>query len=134
MLVDEHEMRVVADCDWVIDVSPGAGEEGGRSIASGTPRDVSVAPTAVPLRTCASTCRECKPRAWVQRARIASGIMRNDMAFWKSPGGLLSERAPVAHYALLPPTPRISIHHPPIRRSERRYARLTVRQPVKETA
>ncbi|KJV32500.1 excinuclease ABC subunit A [Luteibacter yeojuensis] len=36
----EHEMRVVAGSDWVIDVGPGAGEDGGRIIASGPPAEV----------------------------------------------------------------------------------------------
>ncbi|MFD0740399.1 excinuclease ABC subunit A [Lysobacter koreensis] len=43
VIVVEHELRVVADADWVIDVGPGAGEEGGRIVASGTPRQVSQA-------------------------------------------------------------------------------------------
>lgn len=33
-------MRVVAGSDWVIDIGPGAGEEGGRVVASGTPADI----------------------------------------------------------------------------------------------
>ncbi|MBV4507222.1 excinuclease ABC subunit UvrA [Pseudomonas sp. BW13M1] len=36
----EHEMRAVAQADWVIDVGPGAGEAGGRIVATGTPRQV----------------------------------------------------------------------------------------------
>ncbi|TCZ86960.1 excinuclease ABC subunit UvrA [Lysobacter sp. N42] len=36
----EHEMRVVAQADWVIDVGPGAGEQGGRLVACGPPRAV----------------------------------------------------------------------------------------------
>ncbi|GAB1595392.1 excinuclease ABC subunit UvrA [Lysobacter claricitrinus] len=36
----EHEMRVVAQSDWVIDIGPGAGEQGGRLVACGTPVDV----------------------------------------------------------------------------------------------
>ncbi|GAB3316476.1 excinuclease ABC subunit A [Luteimonas notoginsengisoli] len=43
VVVVEHEMRVVADADWVIDVGPGAGEEGGRIVAAGTPREVAAA-------------------------------------------------------------------------------------------
>ncbi|MEE1886643.1 excinuclease ABC subunit UvrA [Pseudomonas carassii] len=36
----EHDMRAVAQADWVIDVGPGAGEAGGRIVATGTPRQV----------------------------------------------------------------------------------------------
>jgi excinuclease ABC subunit A len=40
VIVVEHEMRVVAGSDWVLDMGPGAGEEGGRVVASGTPSEV----------------------------------------------------------------------------------------------
>ena len=36
----EHEMRVVAQSDWVIDIGPGAGEQGGRLVACGTPAEL----------------------------------------------------------------------------------------------
>lgn len=36
----EHDMHVVANSDWVIDIGPGAGEEGGRIVVEGTPSDV----------------------------------------------------------------------------------------------
>jgi excinuclease ABC subunit A len=36
----EHDMRVVAGSDWVIDIGPGAGDEGGRVVAAGTPAEV----------------------------------------------------------------------------------------------
>ena len=36
----EHTMRVVAASDWVIDIGPGAGEAGGKVVASGPPREV----------------------------------------------------------------------------------------------
>jgi excinuclease ABC subunit A len=35
VLVVEHDMSVVAQSDWVIDVGPGAGEEGGEVVAEG---------------------------------------------------------------------------------------------------
>jgi excinuclease ABC subunit A len=40
VILVEHEMRVVAGSDWVIDIGPGAGEEGGKVVAAGPPCDV----------------------------------------------------------------------------------------------
>jgi excinuclease ABC subunit A len=40
VIVVEHDMRVVAGSDWVVDMGPGAGEAGGRVVAQGTPVDV----------------------------------------------------------------------------------------------
>jgi excinuclease ABC subunit A len=40
VVVVEHDMRVVAGSDWVIDIGPGAGDEGGRVVASGPPAEV----------------------------------------------------------------------------------------------
>ena len=37
VIVVEHEMQVVADSDWVIDMGPGAGANGGKVVAQGTP-------------------------------------------------------------------------------------------------
>jgi excinuclease ABC subunit A len=37
VIVVEHDMRVVAASDWVVDIGPGAGDEGGRVVASGPP-------------------------------------------------------------------------------------------------
>ena len=40
VIVVEHDMRVVAGSDWVIDVGPGAGEDGGAIVATGAPAEV----------------------------------------------------------------------------------------------
>jgi len=40
VVVIEHDMRVAAQSDWVIDVGPGAGDDGGRIVAAGTPVEV----------------------------------------------------------------------------------------------
>jgi excinuclease ABC subunit A len=37
VIVAEHDMHVAAVADWIIDLGPGAGEEGGKVIASGPP-------------------------------------------------------------------------------------------------
>jgi excinuclease ABC subunit A len=44
VIVVEHDMRVVAGSDWVIDIGPGAGEEGGRVVAAGAPAAVAGSP------------------------------------------------------------------------------------------
>jgi excinuclease ABC subunit A len=52
VVVIEHEMRVVAQADWVIDMGPGAGESGGRVVVEGNPSlvaRVSASRTAVYL-------------------------------------------------------------------------------------
>jgi excinuclease ABC subunit A len=40
VIVVEHDMRVVAGSDWVLDIGPGAGEEGGKVVAAGTPVEI----------------------------------------------------------------------------------------------
>jgi excinuclease ABC subunit A len=40
VVVVEHDMQVIASCDWIIDMGPGAGEEGGQIVAAGTPRTI----------------------------------------------------------------------------------------------
>ncbi|XHF34184.1 excinuclease ABC subunit UvrA [Pseudomonas chlororaphis] len=40
VIVVEHEMRVVAQSDWVIDIGPGAGDQGGKIVVAGTPQKV----------------------------------------------------------------------------------------------
>jgi excinuclease ABC subunit A len=40
VIVVEHDMQVIARSDWIIDIGPGAGDEGGRVVATGTPAEV----------------------------------------------------------------------------------------------
>ncbi len=40
VVVVEHDMRMVGAADWVIDMGPGAGDEGGRIVAEGAPETV----------------------------------------------------------------------------------------------
>jgi excinuclease ABC subunit A len=46
VVIVEHDMRVVAEADWVIDLGPGAGEAGGRILVEGTPEHVAAHPTS----------------------------------------------------------------------------------------
>jgi excinuclease ABC subunit A len=41
VVMAEHDMRIAAEADWVLDLGPGSGENGGRIIAAGTPEEVS---------------------------------------------------------------------------------------------
>jgi excinuclease ABC subunit A len=40
VIVVEHDMRVAASSDWIVDLGPGAGDEGGRVVAQGRPLQV----------------------------------------------------------------------------------------------
>lgn len=41
VIMAEHDMRIAAEADWLLDLGPGAGEDGGQLIAAGTPEEVS---------------------------------------------------------------------------------------------
>lgn len=41
VLVVEHNLDVIKNADWVVDLGPEGGEKGGRIIAQGTPREIS---------------------------------------------------------------------------------------------
>jgi excinuclease ABC subunit A len=40
VIVVEHDMRVAAASDWIIDIGPAAGDEGGRIVAAGSPEQI----------------------------------------------------------------------------------------------
>ena len=40
VIVVEHDMSVAAASDWIVDVGPGAGEDGGRIVAAGPPNEI----------------------------------------------------------------------------------------------
>jgi excinuclease ABC subunit A len=46
LVVAEHEMRVAAAADWIIDLGPGAGNAGGKIVAQGTPLQVAAHPAS----------------------------------------------------------------------------------------
>jgi excinuclease ABC subunit A len=40
VIVVEHDMHVIAASDWIVDIGPGAGDEGGEVVASGPPDEI----------------------------------------------------------------------------------------------
>src|SRR6201999_4373701 len=50
VVVVEHDLQVIGASDWVIDIGPGAGDEGGRIIAAGPPAQVARAPKSATAR------------------------------------------------------------------------------------
>ncbi|HEY1312721.1 MAG TPA: excinuclease ABC subunit UvrA [Steroidobacteraceae bacterium] len=46
VILAEHELRVAALADWIIDMGPGAGDAGGRIVAAGTPQAITANPAS----------------------------------------------------------------------------------------
>jgi excinuclease ABC subunit A len=71
VIVIEHNVDVVASADWVIDMGPGAGAEGGTIVKAGTPDDIAghersaLAPFLAPVLARQRRCRqEVAPSDW----------------------------------------------------------------------
>jgi excinuclease ABC subunit A len=70
VIVIEHDMSVAAASDWTVDVGPGAGEEGGRIVAAGTPNEV-----AGRLNIWQQPCETEYDRTTANQARLVSEPM-----------------------------------------------------------
>ncbi|MDR7532473.1 MAG: excinuclease ABC subunit UvrA [Armatimonadota bacterium] len=47
ILVVEHDEETIRSADWVVDIGPGAGADGGRVVVAGTPADVARTPESI---------------------------------------------------------------------------------------
>jgi excinuclease ABC subunit A len=56
----EHDMQVVAQSDWVIDIGPGAGDEGGKIVSQGKPKIVASSSEGVTSRYLLSYMKESR--------------------------------------------------------------------------
>lgn len=47
VVMAEHDMRIASEADWILDLGPGSGENGGQLVAAGTPEEVSRSPESL---------------------------------------------------------------------------------------
>jgi len=62
ILVVEHDEETITSADWVIDIGPGAGKQGGRIVAQGPPAAIAQHPDSLTGRYLAGICRIEVPR------------------------------------------------------------------------
>ena len=65
----EHNLDVIKVADWIIDLGPEGGEDGGRLIAAGTPEQVAAVEDSYTGRFLAS----CSRRSLIGRAPAPAG-------------------------------------------------------------
>jgi excinuclease ABC subunit A len=64
----EHHLEFLAASDWIIDLGPGGGEEGGRIVAEGSPDEIRRSPTSLTGKFLAETTTPPPPGEHRERA------------------------------------------------------------------
>lgn len=98
VLVIEHDPEVMRAADWIVDLGPGAGREGGRVVAAGTPGQVARDPASVTGRwlraSCRVTSRLRKPVGAPIRVRGACRNNLRDLSVEVPCGGITTVTGP----------------------------------------
>jgi excinuclease UvrABC ATPase subunit len=47
VIITEHDAAILSFCDWLVEIGPGGGTEGGTMVAAGTPADLKRNPTSL---------------------------------------------------------------------------------------
>ena len=68
LLVIEHNLDVIKTADWIIDLGPEGGEEGGQVVAAGTPEQI----VKVPASHTGRYLRDVLAAGRVERLRVTS--------------------------------------------------------------
>jgi excinuclease ABC subunit A len=63
VLVVEHDEAVIRAADWIVDVGPGAGPDGGSIVATGTPDEIAGSEASITGRYLSGALRPALPRA-----------------------------------------------------------------------
>ncbi|HLN93430.1 MAG TPA: hypothetical protein VK389_06180, partial [Thermoanaerobaculia bacterium] len=65
----EHHLEFLATSDWIIDLGPGGGDEGGRIVAEGTPDEIRRSPASLTGRFLAEGKTSPPPEERRERSR-----------------------------------------------------------------
>jgi len=72
VVVIEHNLDVIKTADWLIDLGPEGGEEGGEIVAVGTPEEVAAVPGSYTGRFLADLVEPSKPKRGRRREAVAA--------------------------------------------------------------
>jgi excinuclease ABC subunit A len=95
LIVVEHDQETMEECDWIVDIGPGAGHLGGRIVAQGTPAEIRANPASITGRFLSGKesiavpdqRRSPDPKKWLTIVRAGENNLKDVTA--RFPLGLL---------------------------------------------